>query len=71
MRKVIFNKWFLLAFFLMASLSAISFAAYQKAHSAEREVESCCTDGAEITKDRSAVILDAISRQFTSLVTIQ
>jgi len=71
MRKVIPNKWLILAALLVLSLSAFSVIVYKSAHSLyPSSDEQCCKKPSE-TKEKGEMILDAVSRQFTSFISIR
>ena len=67
MRKVFFNKWFILSVLLTISLSAFSFIAYKKAQAVCPAANECCKKQVEDNK-RGEMIWDAISRQFSSVL---
>lgn len=71
MRKVILNKWFLLASLLTISLSAFSFIAYKKTTSVCNVPKRCCQKPAAQPAQKGEMIWDAVSRQFTSYISIQ
>jgi hypothetical protein len=71
MRKVFINKWFFLAAFLTISLSAFSFAAYKKTQSVCSSTKECCKQAPVESNQRSDMLWDVISRQFTSFISIQ
>jgi hypothetical protein len=66
MRKVFFNKWFMLAFALAGSLSAFSFVA-------SRGIEQTCRSASQCTQkpsqsgQKGEIFWDLISRQFASV----
>jgi hypothetical protein len=70
MRKVIFNKWFLLAALLTISLSAFSFVAYKKTEAVCAVAPDCCRRSME-NNTKNELLWDIISRQFTSFISIQ
>ena len=70
MRKVIPNKWLILAALLVLSLSAFSVIVYKNTRSLYPTDEQCCKKPSE-TKEKGEMILDAVSRQFTSFISIR
>ena len=69
MRKVVSNKWFLLSALLTISLSAFSFVAYKKARQVCDITENCQTTPAQPV-EKGEMLIDAVSRQFTSFISI-
>jgi len=70
MRKVFPIKWLILAAFLVISLSAFSVIVYKKTHSLCPSGEKSCKGPSE-TREKGEMILDAVSRQFTSFISIR
>ena len=62
MKKVLFDKWFILAFLLLVSLSAFSFVAY-------KETRSICSTSkvSHGSYDKGDLLWDDLSRQFSSI----
>ncbi len=69
MRKVILNKWFLLTAVLTISLSAFSFIAYKKVRQACTVTDNCSEPPAS-PAEKGELLIDAVSRQFTSFVAL-
>jgi hypothetical protein len=70
MKKVFINKWFLLAAFLTVSLSAFSFIAYKNSQICTFTKE-CCQNKPTESNQRSDMLWDVISKQFTSFISVQ
>jgi hypothetical protein len=65
MKKVVFDKWFMLAFLLIISLSAFSFVAYKKTR-AICSATKVCKDP-EGASEKGQLLWDGLSRQFSSV----
>ena len=65
MKKVVFNKWFMLAFLLIISLSAFSFVAYKKTRAICTATKVCT--GPAGTSGKGELLWDGLSGQFSSL----
>jgi hypothetical protein len=65
MKKVILNKWFLLAVLLTISLSAFSVVAYQKTRAICNATKACCKP--QRAAEKGEMLWDALSRQFSSV----
>ena len=66
MRRVLLNKWFLLALLLTISLSAFSVVAYQQARSLCSKAPACCKRQA-VSPEKGELLWDVLSRQFSSI----
>lgn len=70
MRKVFINKWFLLAAAVTISLSAVSFVTYKKTQSVCSLTNECPNRPGEAA-ERSEMLWDVISGQFTPFISVQ
>jgi hypothetical protein len=70
MRKVFSNKWFVLAASLTLSLSAISFVAYQKTQSGYAVTMKGCQDSSTGSNERTDVLWELLSKQFSNFISI-
>jgi hypothetical protein len=70
MRKVFLNKWFFLAALLTISLSAFSFVVYKQTRRV-CTVRECCQKPSAAPGKKGEMPWDAVSEQFTSLISIQ
>jgi hypothetical protein len=70
MRKVILNKWFIVTALLTISLSAFSIIAYKKVRQVCKMSEKCTQTPAQPER-KGDMLIDAVSRQFTSFVSVQ
>jgi hypothetical protein len=70
MRKVFINKWFFLAAFLTLGLSTISFVAYKKTASICSTKTDCCQT-APTSNQKTDMLWDVLTRQFTHFISIQ
>jgi len=71
MRKVFLNKWFLPAALLIISLSAFSFIAYKKTSSVCTVTRECSPKPEKEPVQRGEMMWDAVSRQFTTVISVQ
>jgi hypothetical protein len=71
MRKVFINKWFFLAVCLTISLSAFSFIVYKKTQATCSASGNCLQQAPSEPAQRSDMLWDVISREFTRFVSIQ
>ena len=72
MRKVFINKWFILSVLLTVCLSAFSafaISATQEDTIQPRSGSSCCRRPA--AGDKGEMIWEAVSRQFSSIISIR
>jgi len=66
MRRVLLNKWFLLALLLTISLSAFSVVAYKQARSLCTQAPDCCKRQAA-GPEKGELLWDVLTRQFSSV----
>lgn len=69
MRKVILNKWFLLTALLTISLSAFSIVAYKKVREACTVTDNC-SQSPSVPAEKGELLIDAVSKQFTSFIAL-